>query len=59
MVNKKIREALTKANMKQWQLADLMHIREEALCRKLRYELPAEEQRQILALIKEASKETR
>lgn len=52
MNNRKIREALEKAKMKQWQLADLMHIREEALCRKLRYELPAEEQEQIVKLIK-------
>ena len=57
MKNKKIRDALYHANMKQWQLAKLMQIREETLSRKLRDELPAEEQKQIVKLIKEATQE--
>lgn len=56
MKNKKIRDALYHANMRQWQLAKLMRIREETLSRKLREELPSEEQKQIIALIKEATK---
>jgi predicted XRE-type DNA-binding protein len=53
MKNLIIRIALTNANMKQWQLADLLGIHETTLCVKLRKELPKEEQERIVALIKE------
>ena len=56
MNNKRIRDALYHANMKQWQLAKLLNIREETLTRKLRDELPLDEQKRIVNLIKEASK---
>ena len=56
MNNKRIRDALYHANMKQWHLAKLLNIREETLTRKLRDELPLDEQKRIVNLIKEASK---
>lgn len=53
MKNLIIRTALKNANMKQWQLAELLGIHETTLCVKLRKELPKEEQERIVALIKE------
>ncbi len=58
MKNKLIKDALFKANMKQWQLAELMGISEGHLSRKLRHELPKEEQKQIISLIKSSEKDT-
>ena len=52
MKNETIKETLNKYGLKQWQLADLMGIREEVLSRKMRYELPKEEQKRIIELIK-------
>lgn len=51
MKNNEIREALKKANMKQWQLAELLHISEFTLSRKLRKEMPEDEKREIIRLI--------
>lgn len=50
--NQKIRFALLENNMKQWELADLMGISEAVLSRRLRKELPEEEQERIVALIR-------
>ena len=47
-----IRLALKENGMKQWQLADLMGIREETLCRMLRHELSEAEQIEIVKLIR-------
>ena len=54
MNNKKIRIAMLDAEIKQWQLANLMGIHEGSLSRKMRRELPEEEQDRIVKLIKEA-----
>lgn len=51
MKNMKIRQALLKASMKNYQLAELMGISEFTLSRRLRNELPKEEQERIVALI--------
>lgn len=51
MNNKEIRKALIEANMKQWELAELIGITEWTLSRKLRKELPVEEKEKILQLI--------
>lgn len=52
--NIKIRKALSDANMKHWQLADLLGVSEGRLSVKLRHELPHEEQEKILTIIRES-----
>ena len=47
-----IRRALFDAGMRQWQLAELLGITEFTLSRKLRHELPEEEQTRIVNLIR-------
>lgn len=56
MNNIKIRSSLMEAGMKNYQLAELMGVSEFTLSRRLRTELPAEEQERILSLIKERMK---
>lgn len=51
--NLKIRNALVQNNMKQWQLADYLGISEYTLCKKLRKELPEQEQERIIEVILE------
>ena len=51
MKNIIIREALKNANMKHWELAELMGISHYTLSVRLRKELPEEEQERILGLI--------
>jgi hypothetical protein len=51
MANYRIRNALLKNNVKHWQLAERMGITEFSLSRKLRRELPKEEQKKIIDLI--------
>lgn len=52
MANVEIRSTLLEANMKHWQLADLLGISEFTLCRRLRKELSKEEKAKIIKLIK-------
>lgn len=49
-----IREALKECGMCQWQLADLLGIREDALSKMLRYELPEAEQIEMAKIIRKA-----
>jgi len=49
--NAKIRLKMFEAGVKQWQLARLIGMSESNLSRKLRDELPEEEQDRIIALI--------
>lgn len=51
MANQKIRSALRKRNVKQWQLAAKAGVSESTLIRWLRQELPEEKQRHLLNLI--------
>ena len=51
MKNQKIRIAMIQNNIKQYQVAKLLGISETSLCRKLREELPEEEQNEIVARI--------
>lgn len=51
MKNIKIRETLKIANMKHWELADLLGISPYTLSVRLRKELPEEEQERIITLI--------
>lgn len=55
--NIKIRVKMIEAGMKQWELARLLGIGESVLSRKLRDELPEEEQDRIVTLIEEACDE--
>ena len=53
MNNSKIREELRKTGVKYWELARLMRISDGTLCRRLRDELPEEEQDRIIDLIRQ------
>ena len=55
MKNKRIREELKNAGMKQWQLAELLEISEQTICRKFRKELPEDEQQRIIELIQSST----
>lgn len=57
MNNLIIRNALKEYGVKQWQLAELLGCGEYTLCRKLRRELPREEQERIVEIIKASKKE--
>lgn len=52
MKNKVIRKVLKDSGMKQWELAEKLGISEFTLSRKLRNELPQEEQERLLNLIR-------
>ena len=49
--NVEIREAIKKAHMKKWQLADMLGIDGSSLSRKLRYEIQGKEKTRILNAI--------
>lgn len=51
MKNEVIRKVLKDSGMKQWELAEKLGISEFTLSRKLRNELPQEEQERLLNLI--------
>ena len=51
--NERIRIAMIQNNIKQYEVAKLLGISETSLCRKLREELPEEEQDEIIAIIEE------
>ena len=52
MKNLNIRQVLMEVGMKNYQLAELMGISEFTLSRRLRNELPEEEQLRIVSIIK-------
>lgn len=52
MTNEKVRTALFVNNVRQWKLAEKLGMSESALCRKLRNELPNEEQEKLVEIIK-------
>lgn len=56
MTNMAIRKALAVNMVKQWQLAKAMGICDMTLYRKLRNELPEEEQRDLIKKIEEIAK---
>ena len=51
MKNKKIRDAARAAKVGLWEVADALGISEPTMTRKLRYELPTNEQEKFLVLI--------
>lgn len=58
MNNAKIRNELSRTRLKYWELARIMGIHEGSLSRKLRDELPEEEQNRIVDLIRQHVKQT-
>lgn len=57
MKNEKIRKALVKHNLRQWELAKMLNIAESTLTRHLREELPEEETAHILKVIEKGGKD--
>jgi predicted XRE-type DNA-binding protein len=55
--NEEIRRALGANGLKQWQIAQVLEIREETLSKKLRSELKPEEREKILSVIKALANE--
>ena len=53
MNNERIRKALKTYGVYTWELGDLLGVSEATVTRKLRHELPKEEQSRIVKLIKE------
>lgn len=53
MNNQKIRDELKESGVKYWELARLLGVSDATLCRRLRDELPAEEQDRIVKLIRQ------
>lgn len=57
MTNKLIRETASAQGVKLWQIADELGINDGNFSRKLRHELPVEEQARIIGIIHEIAKE--
>lgn len=53
----KVKQALKKANIPQWKLADFMGIREDSLSRIFRYELQPDKAGTMLLAIEKIQKE--
>ena len=53
--NEKVRKAIREAGLKQWQVAYLLKIHESEFSRKLRFELPEEEQNKIIEAVQKYS----
>ena len=54
MSNEKVRKALRVHDVKQWELAKMLGIAEATLSRKLRDELPDDEQDELIRMIEDA-----
>ena len=52
MENMNVRIEMVKHGLKQWQVANLLGVSESAFSKKIRKELPKEEQEKIIAVIK-------
>lgn len=57
--NQEIRQAALKKGVHMWQIAAKLGIHEVTLSRRMRFELPQEEQERILSIIDELGKEVR
>ena len=56
-MNEMIHKARTKAGLRQWQVAEIIGMREDAFSKKLRHELSEDEQRRIVAAIHQHEQE--
>ena len=54
MNNSKVRIKMLESGFKQWEVADLLGVSESVFSRKLRNELPEEEQDKIVNLIEQS-----
>ena len=54
--NKELRQKMKQAGLKQWQLAELLGIREDAFSKLMRYELTEEYRQKCFAAIDELRK---
>ncbi len=59
MANDKIREAAARSGVRLWQIASRLNLNDGNFSRRLRFELPKEEQEKILAIIAELAKEVK
>lgn len=59
MANQKIRDMAAKSGVRLWQIAARLNLNDGNFSRKLRFELPREEQERILAIISELEKEVK
>lgn len=59
MANTLIREEAKACKVKLWQIADVMGITDSNFSRKLRKELPEDEQKSILGIIEQIAAEQR
>ena len=51
MVNEAVRKALKEHHIRQWQLAIMLGVSEATIYRKMRTELPLDEQKKLIDLI--------
>ena len=51
--NTEIRQALNRSGMAMWELADMLGCHPSTMTTRLRHELPADEKKRILKLIRE------
>ena len=51
--NQGVREAMKKNKIPQWELADALGVCEQTVLRKLRHELPKQEQDQLIRKVEE------
>ena len=56
MNNEKIRTELKKRGLRYWELARIMGISDATLCRRLRDEIPEDEQEKIVKLIRQRAR---
>ena len=55
--SKRVRKELASRGIMQWELANRLGVNETTLCRRLRVELPEEEQDRLIAIIQDIQKE--
>ena len=55
--NETLRNAMKRNGFAVWQVADLLGVHENTVFRRLRHEMPEEEQQRIAALIEDSKKE--
>lgn len=59
MKNQEIRQAAMRKGVRMWQIAEALGVHENTFSRRLRTELPQEEQEKILSIIDDLSREVR
>lgn len=57
MKNQKIRDAIKTTGIRMWQVAEALKMQDSAFSRKLRHELPEDEQQKIIGIIERLVKE--